>query len=306
MLLQFPRHTVRFPRRPLLMGILNINDDSFSGDGSLEVTTAIQRAQAIAREGGDLVDVGAESARTNRAAISVEEEIRRLRSLIDIWPSLWEGIEPADARQIFPPLLSINTWRPEVVRWAVEAGADLINDMSGLPTPENAELCARGHCALLIMHTVGLPKQDHSHVRHADVFAEVEAFFEDRLSMADRAGLVPERILLDPGLGFAKQAADDLRLCGEAGRLHRFARPVLWPISRKGFLGEVIGEPEAAQRDAATIGALVSCGLRGGHIFRVHAVEACFLALKTLEAIGVFEPPKESSSAPAGAASSAD
>ena len=288
MLLEFPHRRVHFPRRPLLMGILNINPDSFSGDGTLEHQETLDRARAIIREGGDCLDVGAESARTNRAAISVEEEIARLRPFLAAWPDLWKDISPLDAEQLFPPLLSINTWRPEVVRWAVEAGADLINDMSGLPTPENAACCAAGRSALLIMHTVGFPKQDHKHVRYDDVITAAENFFSERIQRATGAGLPRERILLDPGLGFAKTWEDDLRLCAAAGRLQKFQRPLLWPISRKGFLGRVVEEPDASQRDAATIGALTSCTLRGAHILRVHAVGPCYLALKTLSAVHRF------------------
>lgn len=283
MQLQFPGRMVRFPRRPLLMGILNINDDSFSGDGSLDPEVSLERARTIAREGGDMVDVGAESARTNREAISVEEEIRRLTPFVAAWPGLWSGLEPVDARQIFPPLLSINTWRSEVVRWAVQAGADLVNDMSGLPSADNAAACAEGRSALLIMHTVGLPKQDHSHVRHADILAGVEAFFREKLRLAQSAGLPAERVLLDPGLGFAKQPKDDLRLCAGAQALAQLGRPLLWPLSRKGFLGEVTGEKDAARRDAATVGALLACARRGGHVFRLHAVREGYLALKTWE-----------------------
>lgn len=285
-LLSLPERIIPFPRRPLLMGILNINDDSFSGDGTLELNCSVGRAREIVGQGGDIVDVGAESARTNRAPISEQEEIHRLRPFFEKWPTMFADLQPRDEEQVFPPVLSINTWRPAVVKAALEMGAELINDMSGLVEPTNALLCKKHGAALLVMHTVGLPKQAHDHVRYDDVVARVEEFFVHRLAVAASCGLEVEKIILDPGLGFAKQPSDDLRLCAVIERLAKLGRPLLLPLSRKGFLGEVVNEPDASKRDAATIGAVVTAGYHPAAILRVHNVDACWQTLRILSALG--------------------
>jgi len=282
-LLSLPERSISFPRRPLLMGILNINDDSFSGDGTLELAGAVERAREIVGQGGDIVDVGAESARTNRAPISEQEEINRLRPFLEKWPTMFAGIRARDEEQIFPPVLSVNTWRPAVVEAALQMGAELVNDMGGLVETTNAVLCKQHGAALLIMHTVGLPKQAHDHVRYDDVVARVEEFFVNRLAATTACGLSADQIILDPGLGFAKQPSDDLKLCAAVERLAKLGRPLLLPLSRKGFLGEVVNEPDPAKRDAATIGALVTAvGNQPAAILRVHNVDASWQALQIL------------------------
>jgi dihydropteroate synthase len=278
--LALPERVLEFPRNPLLMGILNINDDSFSGDGSLELESTMERARRIIQQGGDIVDVGAESARTNREPVTEDEEIRRLRPFLEQWPRLVQEVAPRDEEQTFPPVLSVNTWRPAVVRASLDMGAEIINDMGGLGSPENAICCAKHNAALLIMHTVGLPKQAHDHIRYDDVVRRVEEFFADRMALAAENGLPTDNTLLDPGLGFAKQPEDDLRLCAAVERLAAFQRPLLFPISRKGFLGAVVDEPEAARRDAATVGAVMTLGWQPALILRVHHVEACWQALR--------------------------
>ena len=115
MIWKLPNREITLPRRPLLMGIVNVNDDSFSGDGTLQTDAALAHAARQVAEGADIIDVGAESARTNRAAIPVEEEIRRFRGFLELWPETLDGIAPKDAGQVWPPVLSANTWRPETV-----------------------------------------------------------------------------------------------------------------------------------------------------------------------------------------------
>jgi len=147
MILQVPERRVNFPRRPLLMGIVNINDDSFSGDGTLDPVEALDQARSQIREGADIIDIGAESARTNREAISVEEEVRRLKSFLLHWPKVRDETARADDEQLSPTLLSVNTWRPEVVEQIIGENVDLLNDMSALPDDRNARLCAENGVA---------------------------------------------------------------------------------------------------------------------------------------------------------------
>ena len=264
--------TLEFPRRPLIMGIVNLNDDSFSGDGTLAVDEALAQARRMVADGADIIDVGGESARTNRAAIAVEEEIRRVRPFVEEFLAARAGWTARDDAQLQPAVLSVNTWRPEVARALLAAGGELLNDMSALPTDENARLAAEHGASLLIMHSVGEPKVAHTGVMWRDVVGEQVRFFEEKMRLAERAGLPREAIIIDPGLDFAKQRDDNLRLLRETERLVSLGRPVLMPISRKTVIGDVLGLPEPRDRDAGTWACLAAGVRRGVSIFRVHAV----------------------------------
>ncbi|MGL4401256.1 MAG: dihydropteroate synthase [Luteolibacter sp.] len=268
------------------MGIVNVNDDSFSGDGTLDFAKAIAQAQSQVAAGADVIDVGAESARTNRAAVSVEEELRRFRGIIERWEDVWTDVEAKDESQIWPPILSANTWRPEVVEGVLRMGkVELINDMSALPDERNAKSCALHGATLLIMHSVGEPKIPHFDQSWDDVMESMECFFEDKLKLAMAAGLDPEAIILDPGIDFAKQREDNLTVFRELERLRRFGKPVLVPVSRKTVIGEVLNLPDPTSRDAGSIACISASMRRGAEIFRVHHVEAAWQAVKVLAAI---------------------
>lgn len=285
MLLRLPDRVIGFPRRPLVMGIVNVNDDSFSGDGTLDAGEAVALAGRQVAQGADVIDVGAESARTNRGAIPVDEEIRRLRGFLERWDEV-RSVPPRDEVQVSPPVLSVNTWRPEVVEAVLATGkVDLVNDMGALPDDRNARLCADHGGALLIMHSVGQPKVPHVHQAWDDVMAAMEDFFAEKLGLAASAGLSPESVVLDPGIDFAKQRDDNLRVFRELGRLSRFGRPLLLPVSRKTVIGEVLGLEDPRERDAGTIACLAAAMERGGSIFRVHHVEAAWQSVKTLHAL---------------------
>jgi len=286
MRLRFPRRVIEFPRRPLVMGIVNVNDDSFSGDGTLDFGKAVAQARAQVRAGADVIDVGAESARTNRAAVPVEEELRRFRGFLDQWEDVWSGVEARDAEQVWPPILSANTWRPEVVEGVLRIGkVEIINDMGALPDDRNARACALHGAALLIMHSVGEPKVPHFTQRWVDVMGEMERFFEGKLEVAIAAGLAAEALILDPGIDFAKQQDDNLTVYRELGRLQQFGRPVLVPVSRKTVIGEVLGLPNPNDRDAGTVACISAAMNRGAQIFRVHDVGAAWQAVKVRYAI---------------------
>ncbi len=285
MILQLPNRTVEFPRRPLLMGIVNINDDSFSGDGTLDAQAALAQAKQMIADGADIIDIGAESARTNREAISVEEEISRLRSFLDHWPALIEDYQKADEVQISKPILSVNTWRPEVTEAILPHHVDILNDMSALEDDRNARLCAEHDVSLLIMHSVGLPKEAHTDQKWPDLMTAMSDFFRDKIRTALNAGMIMEHLILDPGIDFAKQKEDNLLLLRELHQLHKFERPILLPISRKGVIGDVLDLPDAKDRDAGTL-ALLAHGVRqGAQIFRIHHVRAAWEALRLLDAL---------------------
>jgi dihydropteroate synthase len=256
------------------MGIVNLSADSFSGDGLADVDAAVVKARGLIGDGADIIDIGAESARTNRAAISEDEEAAHLVRFIERWK--------ADIRG---PLLSINTWRPAVARAALAAGGDILNDIGALPTDENARICAATGAALLVMHSVGAPKVAHTHVGYDDVIARLDAFFAEKIALAESAGVPREALILDPGIDFAKQRADNLRIYRELDRFAHFARPILLPVSRKTVIGDVLGLPSPADRDAGTVACIVQGMLRGAAIFRVHNVRAAAQAVRMIAAV---------------------
>ena len=264
-------HTLEWPRRPLIMGIVNLSMDSFSGDGLADVEAALAKARGLAADGAEIIDIGAESARTNRAPISEEEEAAQLVRFI----GRWDG----------GGLLSINTWRPAVARAALAAGGHILNDIGALPTDENARICAETGAALLIMHSVGVPKVAHTHVGYDDVMTRLDEFFSEKIALAERAGVPRDALILDPGIDFAKQRADNLRIYRELDRLAHFARPILLPVSRKTVIGDVLGIANPAERDAGTVACIVQGMLRGAAIFRVHNVRAAAQAVRMIAAV---------------------
>lgn len=276
MQLSFLDRTLEIGERPLIMGIINVNDDSFSADGSLDRDELFRMIRQKLREGADIIDVGAESARTNRAPITVEEELRRFQMVLKGWEYAWAEINPRDSMQVWPPILSANTWRPEVVQGVFPMGVEWINDMSGLPDGKNAELCADAGAALLIMHSVGEPKVPHFHQQWPDVMASMKEFFTEKIELAERSGLARERILLDPGIDFAKQKDDNLLIYRNLEELTMFDRPLLVPVSRKTVIADALGIANPNDRDAATVACMTWCMRHGGSIFRVHNVKAAY------------------------------
>jgi dihydropteroate synthase len=276
---------ITFPRRPLVMGIVNINHDSFSNDGTLNIDEAIARARTHVVDGADVIDVGGESARTNRPPITEKEEIERILPFVERFADCFADAQPIDQEQLFPPLLSVNTWRPIVAETLLAAGGDFLNDMSALATDETAIAAAKYGAALLIMHSVGLPKQKNTDKFYDDIIRTLETFFSEKIAQAEAAGVLEEAIVLDPGIDFAKQKNDNLRIYRNLDRLGRFERPILLPVSRKTVIGEVLDLPDPNDRDAGTIACIVAGMRRGGNIFRVHNVHAASQAVRTLWAV---------------------
>jgi dihydropteroate synthase len=264
------------------MGIVNITDDSFSGDGSLDTERALALARDHVAAGADIIDVGGESARTNRREIAEGDELARIKPFVERFSELSSSWVPVDGVQLFPPLLSINTWRPGVADGALNIGGHLLNDMSALPADENARVAAAHRAAFLIMHSVGRPKQKHTHTVYEDVLTAIEEFFEDKIALAMAAGVEREAIVLDPGIDFAKQRQDNLRVYRGFERFKRFERPILLPVSRKTVIGETLEIADPAQRDAGSVACVVAGVLRGASLFRVHNVRAVSQALRVV------------------------
>jgi len=277
MRLQVRDKFVDFSNRTMVMGIININDDSFSGDGTLDQNKAMEMALAKVDEGADIIDIGAESARTNRGPIPEEEEINRLKPFIKEFHSThWGEGRPK-------PLLSVNTWRPEVARKILPLGVDILNDIGALGKSDNAKICADYGTALLIMHSIGLPKEPHLGQKYENVMDDINLFFEKKVNLATSVGLNVEQIVLDPGIDFAKDRAENLNILKNLKEFHKHGRPILVPVSRKTVIGEVLSINDPSSRDAGTVACSVSSIIRGAAILRVHNVEAASQTVKIIQ-----------------------
>jgi dihydropteroate synthase len=256
-------HTLELGGRPLLMGIVNASPDSFS-DGGRHPTLdhQVRLAEELLGAGADLLDVGGESATTGRAPVAPEREAELVVPLIE---RLSAGLGA---------LVSVDTYKPAVARAAIAAGASIVNDVSGLRDPELAAICAQTGAALVLMHTRAAPRE---RVQDPDLYEnvteEVLAFLRERIVAASEAGVAAEQLIVDPGPDFAKMPAQTIRLLGEVARLHELGRPLLMAISRKDFIGALIGRPPR-ERLAGTLAALAHGADAGAHIFRVHDVAA--------------------------------
>jgi len=266
--------TLQLGERPLLMGVVNASPDSFSDGG--RYTTLDQRVQ-LATElldgGADVLDVGGESASTNRPVVDVEQEIERIVPLIERLTSE------------FGALVSVDTYKPAVARAAIAAGASIVNDVSGLRDPELARVCVDSGVALVVMHTRAAPKQRlQDPDLYGDVVEDVLAFLAERMTVAIEQGVAAEQIVLDPGPDFAKTPAQTIELLAALPRLHELGRPLLMAISRKDFIGALTGRAPR-ERLAGTLAALAHGLDAGAHIFRVHDVAAASDYLKVRAAL---------------------
>lgn len=248
--------------RPLIMGILNVTPDSFSDGGRFRSPeSALRRGTAMAAEGADLIDVGGESTRPGAASVSAQEEIDRVLPVIE-----------ALRRETALPL-SVDTTKAAVARAAVAAGAEFINDVSGLNfDPGMAAAAAESGAGLFLMHTRGRPEEMQRETRYADLLGEVIGYLREGLRRAADAGVPEEKLAVDPGIGFGKSAEGNLELLRRLPELRSLGRPVLLGTSRKSFIGRVIGQPDPEQRLAGTLATIALGVERGAQIFRVHDV----------------------------------
>jgi dihydropteroate synthase len=248
------------PREPLLMGIVNATPDSFSDrQGRKELSELVHRGLRHVEAGAELVDVGGESGRTDTAPIGVEEEIARVVPLIERLAV--EGVT-----------VSVDTWRAPVARAALDAGAAMINDVSGLSDPAVADACARTGAGLVITHT-RIPPKTKGFPAYGDVVEDVVALLRERFQVARARGVGADQLVLDPGIDLAKTPAESVELLRRLPELHALGRPLLLSVSRKDFVG-AITERAPAARDAGSLAALGAAVRGGAHIMRVHDVAA--------------------------------
>jgi dihydropteroate synthase len=262
-----------FPRRrALVMGILNVTPDSFSDGGQFAALDyAISHAEQMIRDGVDIIDVGGESTRPGAAVVPVEDELRR------VLPVLYALRDCGKA-------VSLDTYKPELMREAVLAGVDMINDINGFRAPGAIEAVRDSDCALCIMHMLDKPSTMQDKPVYADVVADVIAFLRERIDALTEAGIDRSRLWIDPGFGFGKTVEHNYALL-KAGNclVAELGVPLLAGVSRKSMIGAVTGKP-VEQRMAGSIGGALAAVAHGAGIVRVHDVAETVDALKVWQA----------------------
>ncbi len=258
---------------PLLMGIVNASPDSFSDAGELpDVEARVARARELVAAGARIVDVGGESAFGGRPPVPADEEVARVVPVIE-----------RIAREL-DVIVSVDTYKPVVADAAIAAGAQLVNDVSGLRELALADVCAATGAGLVLMHTRAEPKQTLLDPGfYEDVVVDVRDFLGERIAIAEYAGVHPEQLLLDPGPDFAKTPAQTVAVLRRLDLLQTLGRPLLLAVSRKDFLGAITGR-EPRDRGAATLAAVGWAADAGAHAVRVHDVRAAadFLAVRAV------------------------
>ncbi len=275
--------TVELGPRPLLMGIVNASPDSFS-DGGLHVDIDAQLGLAaeLLAAGADILDVGGESASTGRPPVEIQREIERVAPLVERIVGELGAV------------VSVDTYKPDVARAAIAAGARIVNDVSGLRDETLADVCAGSGAALVLMHTRAAPRQKlQDPDLYDDVIEDVLGFLAARMDVALARGVAPEQLVVDPGPDFAKTPEQTIHLLAAIERLHELGRPLLMAISRKDFIGALTGRAPR-ERGPGTLAALAHGVEHGAHIFRVHDVAAAaeFLTVRAALA-GEIEPSRD-------------
>lgn len=260
--------------RARVMGILNVTPDSFSDGGEhCGVGTALVHARRMIAEGAELIDIGGESTRPGAAAIPEDEEIARTVPVIVALRAEWDG------------LISIDTSKAVVAAAALAAGADIVNDVSGLADPGMPGVCAQFGCGVVVMHMQGSPRTMQAAPRYVDVVAEVRAFFAERLESLVAAGIEVEALCFDPGIGFGKNLAHNLALLQALAEISVAGRPLLLGVSRKSFIGRILGTEDLDAREWPTVAITASAREKGVMLQRVHSVRPNAEALRMTEAI---------------------
>ncbi len=255
------------------MGIVNVTPDSFSDGGKYsQLDLAIEHALELIEQGADILDIGGESTRPNATPVSLDEELKRVIPLIE-----------ALAPQVHIPL-SIDTYKPQVMRAAIAAGASMVNDVRALQEDGALDVVASAKVGVCLMHMQGMPQTMQIDPQYTDVVNDVQQFLAGRLQDCLNAGIAAERIMLDPGFGFGKTRAHNIRLIQHLERFAELGQPLLVGLSRKSVLGQMTGNDVDA-RLYASVAASVIAAMKGAHIVRVHDVKATVEALKVVSAI---------------------
>jgi len=270
--LQCGRFGFNLAQRPLVMGILNVTPDSFSDGGRYQALEfAMERAEQMIKDGVDIIDIGGESTRPGSPSVPVQEELDRVMPVIYALRELGHA-------------LSIDTCKPEVMREAIIAGADMINDINGFCAPGAVEAVADSDVGLCIMHMQGTPQDMQAQPVYGNVVGEVTAFLRARADALQAAGVAQERLTIDPGFGFGKTVEHNVALLRGINQLQQdLGLPVLAGLSRKAMIGALTGRP-VDQRLAGSLGGALTAVAQGARIVRVHDVAETVDALKVWNA----------------------
>ena len=272
------RRTFSLGERTLLMGVLNITPDSFS-DGGLfsDKDKAIAHGLKMAEEGADIIDIGGESTRPGSKPLGLEEELSRVLPVIEVL-----------SRECDVPI-SIDTYKSEVASRAIEAGAEIINDISGLRfDPELASVAAKADTPIILMHIRGTPETMQKDVHYDSLFSEIIVYLKESIRRAESAGVDPEQIVVDPGIGFGKTLEDNLLIIKHLPEFRILGKPILLGTSRKTFIGKILGAgPD--QRLEGTLSSIAIGVLNGAHIIRSHDVLQAKRATAVADAIRMAE-----------------
>lgn len=267
-------HTLELGGRTLLMGTINVTPDSFSDGGRFYKTDqAIKQGELLASEGADILDVGGESTRPFSNSVGVEEELRRV---IPVVSQL--------AKSTSLPI-SIDTCKGQVASAALDAGATMINDISGLRyDPELAQVAAKSQVPLVLMHMQGSPRTMQLEPNYGSLLSEIIGFLEERIQFACEAGVSRDQIIVDPGIGFGKTVHHNLLLLKHLDSLATLGRPILLGTSRKSFIGAVL-DKEVTEREPGSWATVCAGIIKGAHIVRVHEVTTCRQIADMVDAI---------------------
>lgn len=257
--------------RTLVMGILNVTPDSFS-DGGLffDVNKAVEHSKQMVNDGADIIDVGGESTRPSSDQVSEEEELKRVKPVIE------RLVKEVNA------LISIDTYKPKVVEECIKLGVNLVNDITGLRNKEMIEVIAKYKVPVVIMHMKGDPKNMQQNPTYKDVVKEIKEFLIDRISEARKAGI--KDFIIDPGIGFGKTTEHNLQILKRLSEFKSLGCPILVGPSRKSFIGNITGLP-ANERLEGTLASISIAIMNGANIVRVHDVKECKRAIQIADAI---------------------
>lgn len=275
MIWKIRNHSLDLRHRARVMGILNTTPDSFSDGGKhAAIDAALEHARIMITEGAEIIDIGGESTRPGAQPVEAAEEIRRTEPVIRALRKEWDGF------------ISIDTMKAAVAEAALTAGADIVNDVSGLTAdPAMTPLCASAGCGIVIMHMRGTPQTMQSTPCYQDVVNEINAWLAQRHEDLCRTGIDESALCYDPGIGFGKTLDHNLALLRDLERLAPAGRPLLLGVSRKSCIAGILGEPEIEKRDWPTVAITAAARDKGIMLHRVHAVKPNVEAIRMIEAI---------------------
>ena len=265
---------LRLGSKALIMGILNVTPDSFSDGGRfLDPAQAVDQAQKMVVEGADIIDIGGESTRPGASYVSEEEEIERIRPII----------HAVGACTDIP--ISIDTRKASVAQVALDCGASIVNDVSALQDdPGMAQIISKSGAGVVLMHRQGHSASMQRAPYYKDVIGEVKTFLSERIAMARSMGISPNRIIIDPGIGFGKTCNHNLKILGNIEKFLQLEQPLMIGLSRKAFVGELTGKPVTG-REIGNAAAIATAVWQGAQIFRVHDVAAMKDAISVAQAL---------------------